>query len=144
MKTIRTVLIGFGAMGQFYAKLIFSGAALYVSAEALMGVFTKDAAVIALGTQVLRMVALSEPIYGVSIVMEGMMQGVGNTKRPFVFNIAGMWLVRIVGTFVCTGALGMGLVSAWACMIAHNMLLFALFMKDYISGAWNPLRTADR
>ena len=35
--------------------------------------------------------------------------------------------------------LGMGLVSAWACMIAHNLLLFLLFAGYYISGKWNPM-----
>ena len=59
--------------------------------------------------------------------------------RPFVFNITGMWGVRIVGTFICTSLLGMGLVSAWACMIAHNMLLFVLYVIHYRSGRWNPL-----
>ena len=96
----------------------------------------------ALGSTVLRMVALSEPFYGVSVVIEGMLQGAGKTKAPFVFNILGMWGVRIVGTFVCTGLLGMGLVSAWGCMIGHNMLLFALFLGYYLSGRW--LRTGRR
>ena len=52
------------------------------------------------------------------------MQGVGRTREPFLFNIACIWLVRIVGTFLCTRLLGLGLVSAWGCMIAHNLLLF--------------------
>jgi len=89
---------------------------------------------------VLRMVAVSEPFYGFSIIIEGMMQGVGKTKQPFIFNLAGMWLVRIAGTFVCTQLLGLGLVSAWACMIAHNLTIFVLFLITYLRGAWNPLR----
>ena len=92
-----------------------------------------------LGTVVLRMVALSEHFYGVSIIVEGMMQGVGRTRQPFVFNIAGMWGIRIVGTYVCTQILSFGLVSAWGCMIAHNMLLFLLFGWCYLRGKWNPL-----
>ena len=96
---------------------------------------------ILLGTVVLRMVAISEPFYGVSIIVEGMLQGVGNTKLPFAYNILGMWGVRIVGTFLCTQILGMGLVSAWACMIAHNLLLFVLFLICYLRGKWNPLNT---
>ncbi|MCI6850031.1 MAG: MATE family efflux transporter, partial [Clostridiales bacterium] len=92
-----------------------------------------------LGATVLRMVAVSEPFYGVSIIIEGMMQGMGRTLLPFAFNIAGMWGIRIAGTFLCTQLLGMGLVSAWACMIAHNLLLFAMFMICYLSGNWNPL-----
>jgi len=66
------------------------------------------------------------------------MQGVGKTKAPFVYNVAGMWGVRIVGTLICTQFLGMGLVSAWACMIAHNLLIFVLFMITYFRGTWNP------
>ena len=119
--------------------MIFSGGMLFIFAEPLMGLFSKSAAVIGLGTTVLRMVAVSEPFYGFSIIIEGMMQGVGRTKAPFVYNIIGMWMVRIVGTFIFTQLLGFGLVAAWACMIAHNLLIFALFMISYIRGSWNPL-----
>ena len=119
--------------------MIFSGGMLFIFAEPLMGLFSTSAAVIGLGTTVLRMVAVSEPFYGFSIIIEGMMQGVGRTKAPFVYNIIGMWAVRIVGTFLCTQLLGFGLISAWACMIAHNLLLFALFMVSYVRGSWNPL-----
>lgn len=119
--------------------MIVSGSLLFLFAPNMMRLFSKDAQVIALGVTVLRMVAVSEPFYGVSIIVEGMMQGMGNTLMPFVCNIAGMWGVRIVGTFICTQLLEMGLVSAWTCMIAHNLLLFVLFAGYYISGKWNPM-----
>ena len=121
------------------ALMIFSGGTLFVFAPGLVDIFSDNPEVIQLGTRVLRMVALSEPFYGVSIIVEGMMQGVGKTKAPFVFNIIGMWGVRIVGTFLCTRYLGGGLVAAWGCMIAHNMLLFVLFSVTYLRGRWNPL-----
>ena len=119
--------------------MIISGGALFLFAPPLVRLFSADAAVIALGVTVLRMVAVSEPFYGFSIIVEGMMQGVGRTKLPFVFGVAGMWMVRILGTWICTTFLGMGLVSAWACMIAHNLLLFGLFLWCYMKGLWNPL-----
>ena len=120
--------------------MIISGAALYLAAPALVSLFSDSPDVIDLGITVLRMVAVTEPFYGVSIIVEGMMQGVGRTKAPFVYNIIGMWGIRIVGTFICTQLLGYGLVSAWACMIAHNMLMFCLFLMNYIRGSWNPLK----
>lgn len=120
--------------------MIISGGALYLAAPALVSMFSDSPEVIELGIRVLRMVAVTEPFYGVSIIVEGMMQGVGRTKAPFVYNIIGMWGIRIVGTFVCTQLLGYGLVSAWACMIAHNMLMFFLFLMNYIRGSWNPLK----
>ncbi len=121
--------------------MIGSGACLFFAAPGLMGLFSSSDRVIGLGTTVLRMVAVSEPFYGFSIIIEGFMMGVGRTKAPFVYNIIGMWMVRIAGTFVCTQLLGFGLVSAWACMIAHNLLLFLLFLISFIKGAWNPLQT---
>ena len=119
--------------------MIFSGGAKFLLAEPLVRLFSADEAVIALGTTVLRMVALSEPFYGFSIIVEGMMQGLGNTRKPFAYNILGMWGVRIVGTFICTTFFGGGLVAAWGCMIAHNLLLFALFLLCYLRGSWNPM-----
>jgi len=119
--------------------MIITGGLLFAFAPGMMHIFTQDLAVIALGATVLRMVALSEPIYGVSIVVEGVLQGVGDTMSAFIFNVIGMWGVRIVGTFICTQLLGMGLVSAWACMIAHNVLLFVLLIIHYKRGKWNPL-----
>ena len=123
--------------------MILSGGLLFLFAPDMMSLFSGSAEVILLGATVLRMVAVSEPFYGVSIIIEGMLQGVGRTVTPFVFNIIGMWGVRIVGTFVCTQLLGMGLVSAWACMIAHNLLLFVLFTIHYLRGRWNPLNEGE-
>ena len=114
--------------------MVLSGGALFFAAPALMDIFSDSPEVIGLGTTVLRMVALSEPAYGFSIIIEGMMLGTGNTKEPFFYNIIGMWGVRIVGTFLCTTFLGGGLVAAWGCMIAHNLLLFALFLRYYCRG----------
>jgi len=124
--------------------MFLSGSLLFIFAQNMMGLFSADPQVIFLGSVVLRMVAVSEPFYGVSIIIEGMMQGMGNTVLPFVFGISGMWGVRIVGTFVCTQLLDMGLISAWACMIAHNMLLFVMFLLCYLTGRWNPMHGTNR
>lgn len=124
--------------------MILSGGCLFIFAPDLMSIFSTSEEVISLGTTVLRMVAVSEPFYGFSIIIEGMMQGVGKTKEPFVYNIIGMWMIRIVGTFICTQLLGLGLVAAWACMILHNLLLFTLFLICYLRKKWNPLYANNR
>ena len=120
--------------------MIVSGGLLFLLAKPMMCIFSSDPEVISLGTTVLRMVALSEPFYGVTIITEGMMQGVGNTKTPFFFNVLGMWGMRIFGTFLCLWLLpNPTLVAAWACMIAHNLALFCMFSIYYKKGKWSPL-----
>jgi len=123
--------------------MLISGGCLFIFAPNLVSIFSTNDEVIRLGTTVLRMVAVSEPFYGFSIIIEGMMQGVGNTKTPFVYNVSGMWGVRIVGTFICTQLMHMDLVSAWACMILHNLLLFVLYLRSYVKGTWNPLNVIE-
>ena len=120
--------------------MILSGGLLFLLAPDMMALFSKEMQVVALGTVVLRMVALSEPFYGVSIIIEGMMQGMGNTMIPFVCNIIGMWAIRILGTFLCISCFGMGLIAAWACMIGHNLLLFGVFSFLGLTGRYMPHR----
>ena len=126
--------------------MVVSGGLLFAFAEPLVRLFSRDGDVIRLGTTVLRMVAVSEPFYGIPIVVEGLMQGVGKTTAPFVYNVIGMWAIRITGTWICTRMLGLGLVAAWGCMIGHNLLLCAFFIYHYVSGRWDPFagRQAER
>lgn len=99
-----------------------SGVLLYVFAEPLMGFFTKDVSVIALGTKVLKMVAFSEPFFGMYIISEGIYYGLGKTKYPFVIEFSGMWLVRILATYIGIHFFNQGLIYVWYCMIADNIL----------------------
>lgn len=124
--------------------MILSGGALFAFAPQMMGLFSKEQQVILLGATVLRMVALSEPFYGVSIIIEGMMQGMGNTVIPFICNIAGMWGIRIIGTFLCTQLLGLDLVAAWGCMIGHNLMLFAVFTFLCATGRHIPGKKPEK
>lgn len=120
--------------------MILSGACLFFGAEAIMRIFTKSEEIIGVGTTVLMMVALSEPAYGIAIIIEGIFHGVGDTMSTFVYGTAGMWGVRILGTYIFVILLGHGLVAAWACMIAHNLVLSVLLSIRYIRGKWNPLK----
>lgn len=115
--------------------MLVSGALLFVTAPPIVSLFTQDIAVKNLGVTVLRMVAISEPFFGVAIIIEGILQGMGKTMEPFVYNVLGMWGIRILGTFICTQFFNLGLVSAWGCMIAHNLflcLMFFVFSKGKI------------
>jgi len=119
--------------------MVISGVSLFFLAPPLVGIFTESTEVSSLAVTVLRMVAVSEPFYGFSIIIEGFMQGVGRTKAPFIYNIVGMWGIRIVGTFIATVIFPLGLVSAWACMIMHNLMLFVFFLVSFVRNSWNPL-----
>ena len=120
--------------------MVLSGGLLFIFAEPMVRIFTADAAVIAMSVVVLRLVALSEPFYGVSIVTEGMLMGMGKTMGPFVLNLVGMWGIRILGTWLCMNSGRGDLVSAWSCMIVHNLFLFLSFEVIYRKIMANKIR----
>ncbi len=121
-----------------------SGATLFILAPRMMAMFTPDQQVIRLGSTVLRMVAVTEPLYGIAVVLEGIFMGVGDTMYAFVCNIVGMWGLRVLGTVVLVHGFGLGLTAAWGAMIAHNILLCALFAIHYKNGKWNPILSGEK
>ncbi len=126
------------------ALMTVSGATLFLLAPRMMAMFTPDPQVIRMGATVLRMVAVSEPLYGIAVVLEGIFMGVGDTMYAFACNIVGMWGLRVTGTAILVRVFGMGLTAAWGAMIAHNVLLCLLFTIHYRSGRWNPLISGEK
>ena len=95
--------------------------------------FTKDEQVIVLGVSLLRIVAISEPMYAALIIYEGIFHGIGDTKMPFIFAILTMWGIRIGLTWIYIGMFGRDLKMVWFFMIMDNIsrciLLWGLYQR---------------
>ena len=102
------------------AIMTFSGIILYYAACPLMKLFTSSGQVASLGAGVLRMVAFSEPFFGLMVAWEGISYGTGRTRSVFIIEAVSMWGVRILCTYLVIRA-GMGLPAVWWCMIADNV-----------------------
>lgn len=116
------------------AVMFASGAVLYAGAYPLMRLFTTSGEVVRLGGEMLRIVALSEPFFGLMIVLEGVFYGLGRTRYAFGVETAGMWGVRILSTFLCVRVWGLGLRTVWYCMIADNICKALLFAAPFLLG----------
>jgi len=123
--------------------MTLSGALLFIFAKPLMGFFTTDAQVIELGATVLKMVAFNEPFFGLYIIAEGIYYGLGRTKYPFVIECGGMWLVRILSTYIGIHFFGIGLIGVWRCMIADNVLK-AIFLAIPLRTLWKETDKVEK
>ena len=126
-----------------FIVMTVSGTILFLGAEGLIGLFNRDEEVISLGAKVLKMVAISEPIYGIAIIIEGIFNGIGDTFHSFLFNVTGMWGIRILGTYIFVSLMGGDLTAAWGCMIAHNVCLGIMLSIKYLRGRWRPGTNAE-
>lgn len=116
--------------------MTITGGLLFLFPQAMMSIFTRDAAVIAKGTEALRIVALSEPMFAVVIILKGIFNGAGDTKTPFVVSISTMWGIRILFTFISVSILGLGLNSVWICMVADNVSQGIWMGIRFLKGDW--------
>lgn len=113
--------------------MVVSGVVLYAIAEPLMGIFSSSGRVVTLGAQMLRLVAFSEPFFGLMIVLEGIFYGLGRTRYAFLVESASMWGIRIFFTFLCVKLWHLDLQAVWFCMIADNVAKALLFAAPVVT-----------
>ena len=101
--------------------MTLSGMALYFVAHPMMQLFTNSDAVVDLGAQMLRLVAFTEPFFGLMVVCQGLFYGMGRTKNVLFVEAFSMWGIRILFTFLVTHVWHLGLRQVWYCMMADNI-----------------------
>ncbi len=97
-----------------------TGALLYFFARPVMSFFTPDENVIREGTRILKLIAFTEPLFGLMIVSEGVYYGLGETKYPFIIETIGAWGIRILFTKIALTYLNADLLGVWLCMALDN------------------------
>jgi multidrug resistance protein, MATE family len=103
---------------------------VFVFAPQVMGVFTNEANVIEIGANALRVVALTQPFWGVGMVQSGALRGTGDTRYPLIIGSGGMWaavlLVWIFLTFF-----GGGLPAVWAAFLITSPITALLAWRRF-------------
>ncbi len=113
--------------------MVLNGIFLFFAARPLMNLLTSSEAVAALGAKMLRLVAFSEPFFGLMIIMEGIFYGLGRTQYTFLVETFSMWAVRILFTVFCVKFWHLPLLAVWVCMIADNICKAVLLTIPILS-----------
>lgn len=134
-KKLRKVCLAITVIAIFLMTIL--SILLFIFPSTVMGFFTKDPEVIAGGAVILRIVAVSEPLFAVSIIMEGIFNGIGDVKAPFIISVLSMWMIRILFTYLCVIHLGLGLNAVWICMVADNVIRCILLLIRFFRRNWD-------
>jgi MATE family multidrug resistance protein len=104
---------GWTALAIGVGFMILAAAAFIFAPRLLLGAFTTDTGVIDVGVSVLMVAAFFQIFDGVQGVATGILRGLGDTRSPMIWNLAGHWLFGLpVGYSLCFG-LGLGVVGLW-------------------------------
>ncbi len=110
------------------------GAFMFLFAPQLTGLLTSDPEVAALSAKALRIVAFSEPLFAVSIVVIGALRGAGDSKGPFILNLCSMWGVRVLAVLLF--ARSYGVLGVWGAMTAELCFRGIVFLIRLMRGRW--------
>jgi multidrug resistance protein, MATE family len=79
----------------------------------LVGAFTTDAAVIETGVALLFVGAVFQLFDGVQGVATGVLRGLGDTRTPMLWNLAGHWFIGLPLGYALCFAAGYGVIGLW-------------------------------
>lgn len=94
-------------------SMMILGVFLYLGAPFFAAVFTKDTAVITEIVTALRIDAFFQPSLAISLILAGVLQGMGDTKTPLVSTVLGMWIIRVSGVYMLGIVWKMGIAGVW-------------------------------
>jgi MATE family, multidrug efflux pump len=111
------------------AFMAMAAASFVLMPRMLIGLFTRDAAVLALGSSLLFVAAIFQLFDGLQGVTTGVLRGLGDTRTPMITNLAAHWLFGLpVGYTLCFtweyGVIGLWVGLSTGLILAGGVMLF--------------------
>ena len=81
--------------------------------DALVGLFTDDPDIVALGSRCLRVAAIAQPLMAIADALAGALRGAGDTRSPMVIALFGPVCVRLSACWLFAMVFELGLLGIW-------------------------------
>ena len=133
-RSFRTALGLAGALGGSVALLFLT------VPDLLLGLYSEDAGVLALGGPLLALGAGFQLLDALGIASSGALRGAGDTRWPFLVQASLAWFVFLPAAWVLGITLEGGLTGAWAGGLVYVAALAVAFVWRFRTGAWRRIR----
>lgn len=118
----------------------FISIVFYFVSEPIMRIFSQDTAVIASGTECLRIVAFGYVFYGYGMVVIQSFNGAGDSRTPTILNFFTYWVFQIPLAYVLSMKAGFGESGAfWAIAIAESAAAVVAILI-FRRGTWKTVK----
>ncbi len=127
----------FGIAAAFMSVM---GIIFVVAAPQIIGLFTSEAEVVAMGSTPLRLIGVVQPLLAAMMVFSGGLRGAGDTLTPMLVNGAAIWLLRVPLTLLATSWLGWGLTGVWLVMALDLTVRGVVLFWQFRGGRWKMVQ----
>lgn len=108
----------------------------------LISIFTNDAQVIELGSNILIMNIILELGRTTNLVVIACLRGAGDVIFPTVCAIFSMWVISTLGSYIFAVTFGMGIYGLWIAFAADECVRGIFMIWRWKSGKWRTKRLA--
>jgi len=116
------------------ALALFTSLFVIIFRQQLMGLFTTDAAVIALGAEYLVIVSSFYIFFSTMFVIGGVMRGAGDTIVPMFITLFALWAIRIPAAWIMSEYFGVD--GIWWSIPVAWFIGMTLSYLYYLKGNW--------
>ena len=95
------------------AFMILAALVFIVVPRQLIGLFSRDADVLAVGSSLLFLAAIFQLFDGIQGVITGTLRGIGDTRTPMVVNLVAHWVLGLPTSYVLCFVIGWGVYGLW-------------------------------
>jgi len=107
--------------------------------EQLVGLFTDEPDVVALGAKCLLVAAVAQPLMAVTDALAGSLRGAGDTRTPMAVALAGPVMVRLAACWYLAFELELGLLGIWLGSTLDWLVRALWLTVVYARGRWKRI-----
>ena len=123
-----------------YFVSTFIGITLFTIGRTLSGLYSTDLIIIGLAADMLRIVALTNPVINARLVYVSALRGAGDARFMAVVTFIGVLLVRPLLSLLLTRVFHMGLTGLWIALVTDSFICYVITIVRYRQGKWVSIK----
>ena len=128
--------LAWGATNQGVLIMTVMAAVFFVFAPQFAAFFIELPAQRDIAISYMRIVAITEPLFGYAMVLTGAHQGAGDTGRPTWANFISSWVLRVPLVYIFAVGMKLGSTAAWVVMAVTQAVNGVIMIYLFRRGKW--------
>ena len=113
---------------------------LFTCGNFLAGMYSTDIVIISLAADMLKIIAVVNPVSNARFVYVSALRGAGDARFMAVITFVGVLLARPLISIILINSFGMGLSGAWIALVSDGIICYVISMIRYRGGQWTLIK----